>query len=43
MVGLKVCKNKRWKIKEVDTNVENFFIGAHGNYMQTKQGFLFRQ
>jgi len=27
---------KRWKLKEVAINVDNFFIGAHGNFMQTR-------
>jgi len=36
MVGPKGCKNNRWKIKEVDTNVDNFFISAHGSSMQTR-------
>jgi flagellum-specific peptidoglycan hydrolase FlgJ len=36
MVGPKGCKSKRWKIKKVDTNVNNFFIGAHGSSMQTR-------
>jgi hypothetical protein len=27
---------KGWKIKKVDINVNNFFIGAHGNSMQTR-------
>ncbi len=36
LVGPKGCKNKRWKVKEVAINVDNFFIGAHGNFMQTR-------
>ncbi len=36
MVEPKRCKSKRWKIKEVDTNVDNFFIGAHGSSMQKR-------
>jgi hypothetical protein len=36
MVGPKGCKSKRWKIKKVDTSVDNFFIGAHRSFMQTR-------
>jgi hypothetical protein len=33
MVGPKGCKSKIWKMKKVDTNVDNFSIGAHGSSM----------
>jgi hypothetical protein len=41
MVGPKGCKSKRFKIKEVDTNVKNFLLVPMA--ILCKQGFLFRQ